>query len=171
MSPGKILAITVVIVLAGLFCAYQYMALYIDHAIDEDSSPGWVSWSVLNSKERRVWVASPTLDTARVQTDEWVFTLKDTWIEQQVKVQYRWLFFRSIETIGYQMVVVGKFEYRDEASPTKRPWVVPIQCLSINGVTSLCGTTGTSDEQIIYGLIAQPFPKRVTVTLQAKSLK
>jgi hypothetical protein len=151
-----------VVALAGLG---GLLALkYIDNAITEHYSPGFVSESIADSRASGVFVSQPQLKSKVIRWQNSDYRIREVWIEQATQIKYDWFFFKRVIPRGYRLI----FTIDRTGNPPGQDFLYFRDELVCNGSIEL-STTQPSTPILMYGQFSSTVPTSIKCLVKQKN--
>jgi hypothetical protein len=141
----------------------------VSNAIDASYSSMQVSSSITVSKEKGVFLSEPKVSDRKLKIDKYEVIIKDVWIEQRTRIEYKFLLFRQVIPIGTQLVLtvdVGSSETPEKISALSSG--VLFRELICNNSIKITGVIPSIEPNIYlyYGEIQEPYPETISCSLK-----
>jgi len=158
-------ACTLLLVLVGGFVYFL-----IGASIDETYSESQTSYSVEEAKKDNVFVSQLALENNVIELDGFKYPIREVWVEQSTRVEYKWIFIRQRIPTGYRLMLTLTIPYD---SPEERNLInqamrsFPICNDSIWLTTTV--PAARKDMWKFYGQVSEPFPQSARLTFRVYS--
>jgi hypothetical protein len=153
------------LVLAGAFVYFL-----IGASIDETYSPSWTSYSIDEAKKDHIFISQPDLENTVIELDGFKYPIREVWIEQSTRVEYKWIFIRQRISTGFRLMLTLTVPYdspEDHNLINQAGRTFPI-CNDSIWLTTIV-PAARKDMWKFYGQVSEPFPQSVQLTLKVYS--
>jgi hypothetical protein len=166
MSRRTKILITAGVSLIVLLPIALYWLVHI--SVTEFYSSYQTTFSIADSKKVGLFVSQSNIEKPIVELNGYKYPIKEIWIEQATRVEYKWLLFRKRIPTGYRLMATLSVPYESaEDENLTKTWDKALFCNDTIKLSSVIA--GASDNRwLYYGDVAPPFPQQVRLTFKDK---
>lgn len=155
------------IVAVGVIGIFLVVAAIINQliikSVNEYYSPGFHSESVADSRERRVFLDSVRFGGAQFELDGVRYRATEAWIEDQIQIHYRLLFFRR-DSLLDQPTLIVRIE-PDSAGTEPLCVALGSREISYDGRNAFTA----SDCRSWFASVERPFPESIVLSVSDRA--
>ena len=153
------------LVLAGAFVYFL-----IGASIDETYSPSQTSYSVDEAKKDHIFISQPDLENRVIELDGFRYPIREVWIEQSTRVEYKWMFIRKRIPTGHRLMLTLTVPYDSDEehnliNQTLRSFPICNDSIWLTAIVP----AARKDMWKFYGQVSEPFPQPVRLTFRVYS--
>src|SRR4051812_34343408 len=82
-----------------------FVNFLMDSAIVEYYSGSWTSYSINEAKKKGVFISQPELENNMIELNGFKYPIREIWVEQSTRIEYKWFFFRQRIPTGYRIIL------------------------------------------------------------------
>ena len=143
----------VLLVMAGGFVYFLIVA-----AIAETYSEAQTGYAIDEAKKERIFISQPALENNVIELEGFKYPIRELWIEQSTRVEYKWIFIRKRIPTGYRLMLT--LTVPNESPECKHLLADALRRFPICNDTIWLTTivpSARKDIWLFYGVVTEPF--------------